>query len=440
MFFPGANSGAGRVWRASSIRSHRPYRGSVAERFVPANVPRITAVVTKRNGSDGALYTATVSRLWSRLRSLLRREGALRGRARTAEAKGDLARAAALYVEAGLEQEAVRVLLTHAEQLEDPLGRLGYLARARDFSEGQERERLSRRCAEQRLELAKQRVLRLTAVELDELANELSRLNEPALAAEAHALAGNVEDQAKALVEAGAIERLEAVLDADRQRSEAALAAKERALLAHDLERSGRRREALALARAGDDATLRELARQIESRRVKGPRVVLEVDGERRQFVFGREVSLGRSGATVEIPSPAVSRSHLLLSRGEAGPNVEDVSRNGTTLNGVALDAVLTVREAITLELGGEVAVRLAPDVDFCLRVELLDEVLFAPLGAISSQVGTFDLSADGWLELIPASGEVYLGELRVVQPVQLCRGDRLSLSRQGAVVVGVES
>jgi hypothetical protein len=279
---------------------------------------------------------------------------------------------------------------------------------------------------------------------LDELAGELSNLGSPELAAEAHALAGNVEDQARALVEAGAIERLEAVLDADRQRSQHEVASKQRALHAYDLESSGRRRQALALARsgagAGSDPKLSELARRIEANRISGPRVVLEFAGTRRHFALGSEVSLGRAGATLEIPSPAISRSHLVISRGEFGPTVRDVSRNGTTLGGVLVDTTLAINEPLTLELGGQVKVRLAPDPEFCVSLELLDSVWFVPLGALRSEVGVFALGNDGWLELDPAGAEVYLGELRVTHPVELCRGDRLSLVRDGPVVVEVAS
>ena len=357
--------------------------------------------------------------------------------------RGELDRALQLYLDAGLDQEAARLLLTRAERTADPLERLGLLGRARDLSTGETRDLLSRRCAERRLELCKQRLLRLTSVELDELAGELRRLDSPALAAEAHALAGNVEDQARALVEAGAIERLESVLDADRRQSTQALAAKQRALEAHDLDRSGRRREALALTEGDEalgDPVLRKLRRAIESRRVTGPRVVLNLEERRHHFALGREVVVGRSGSTIEIPSPAISRSHLVLSRDESGPTVRDVSRNGTTLNGIGLDATLHIREALTLKLGGEVSVRLAPDPEFGVRVEILDEVLFAPLGELRSRVGVFELGADGWLELDPAKGGVYLGEIQVVHRIQLCRGDRLLLSRAGPVVVGVES
>lgn len=357
--------------------------------------------------------------------------------------RGEVDRALDLYVEAGLATEAARLLRTRAERTLDPVERLGLLGRARDLASGETRELLSRRCAEQRLELCKQGVLRLTALELDELAGELMRLESPQLAAEAHALAGNVEDQARALVEAGAIERLEAVLDADRRESEQALATRERALRAYDLDRSGRRREALAMIEgetAEGDPVLRELKRHIESRRVTGPRVVLHLGGEPHHFALGREVVVGRSGSTIEIPSPAISRSHLVLSRDESGPSVRDVSKNGTTLNGIALDTTLRIGQALTLELGGEVTVRLAPDPKFCLRVELLDEVLYAPLAGLRLAVGVVELGTDGWLELVPGAREVYLGDIELTHPVQLCRGDRFLLSRGGAVVVGVES
>jgi hypothetical protein len=119
---------------------------------------------------------------------------------------------------------------------------------------------------------------------------------------------------------------------------------------------------------------------------------------------------------------------------------VKDVSRNGTTLNGVVLSAALAIREPLTLKLGGEVVLRLEPDPEFCLRVEWLEEVLFAPLGDIECAVGRLDWTHDGWLELVPGNDEIYLGELRVVQPVQLCRGDCVSLARGGPAVVRVEA
>src|SRR5690606_19303542 len=285
------------------------------------------------------------------------------------------AKATELYLEAGAREQAARVLVTRAETCPNPSDRLALLCLARDHSSEPRQHELGRRCALMKLELCRERVLFLTASELGAVGRELSALGEHRLAAEAHALAGDLEAQTAALVEAGAIERLEAVFDADQQQQWAEQERERGLLAAVDLDRVGRRRAVLALlADQRDRASpqLLELGERIVARRSLGSVVALELEGKLQHLVLGQRVTLGRAGSGLVVPSPAVSRVHLVLERRGGQPTVVDVSSNGTTLGGVSVAAPLPIGSRLELTLGGEVKVGFELDTRFGVRVSLL--------------------------------------------------------------------
>ncbi|MFO0566536.1 MAG: FHA domain-containing protein [Polyangiaceae bacterium] len=314
-----------------------------------------------------------------------------RERARREEARGNLEEATALWIEADAPEQAVRVLLVRADAALDLERRRLFLGQAAGLASGELSREVERRRARLLLEAA-ERGAAPPRSELSEQAARLEAVGEPSLAAELHALAGDKESEARALVEAGAIERLEAVLEAEGARERAERQRTSLSARIADLDRSGSRRQALALCRAAEaeDSALAARRRELEQRRALGPRLDLGLEGERLQVVFGDELSVGRSDASVLVASPAVSRTHLVLRRGDAGPVAVDLgSRNGTLLAGVRLAAPIAVGAGLRLELGGEVPWEvLALARDWCAGVRVGSEEVCAP--SVHSRPGGF--------------------------------------------------
>lgn len=360
-------------------------------------------------------------------------------RARQAEALGRIEAATALYLQAGARDEAARLLVLRADAAREPAERLLLLGQARECASGEAKTRLAVRRAELALDLAEQRARPLMPSELSALGVEFEQLSEPELAARAFALAGDVDAEARSLVSAGDVERLEAVLDAEQQRQEGS---RDRAALLErlrDLNRSGRRREALALAgdAPGDaDEAFAVLGRAIELRCCQRDPVSLELDERRLQVVFGNTLRIGRCDANLIVPSPAVSRVHLEVRRGARGPEAQDLgSHNGTWLRGARVSASLEVGPSLELSLGGEVRIGLKPWQDGGVCCALSGRTVYAPLGPLRVGAWTVSRASDGQLELEAAPGAgLVLNGLKVVAPIQLCRGDELSESIGGAV------
>lgn len=380
---------------------------------------------------------------WFRRVERLWRPGvsALAGRAQHAEAAGDLELATRLYLEAGARDDASRVLGARAQSALDAADRLRLLSLALEHCGEARRPGLRREHASLRLELCQTGELQLTRFELVQLGNDLSELGEHQLAADAFGLAGDLEAQTGALVEAGAIERLEAVFDADESRQRLARDREQTSKNAVDLERLGRRRAVLAVAADQPDdgaSRLGELAHRIKLTRVTGPMLRLELAGERRQFVLGERVTLGRGNAAIVVASPAVSRRHLELRREDGVPILVDMSKNGTTLRGIPLGGSVPVRSRLEVVLGGEVVVSVAPHEEYGLELRIAEQSYWVPLGDLTSSVGSFCRGPDDWVELCPPARGVYLNSVQVLERIQLCAGDELKPARDAAASVRV--
>jgi FHA domain len=361
-------------------------------------------------------------------------------RARQVEALGRLESATALYLQAGARDEAARLLTLRADAAREPAERLALLGRARECASGDARIELAVRRARLALDLAEQRTRQLLPSELGALGAELEQLDQPELAARAFALAGDVDAEARSLISAGDVERLEAVLDAEQQRQEDK---RDRAALLErlgDLDRAGRRREALALTRdAPNEVQVEEafaaLRRSIELKCCRRDPVRLELDGRRLEVAFGDTLRIGRSDVNLVVASPAVSRAHLEVRRGANGPEAVDLgSHNGTWLSGARLGAPLEITPGLELSLGGEVRVVFEPwrDGTCCT---LGDRTVCAPLGPLVLGGWSVTRAADGLLELGAAEGTpLVLNGLSVAAPIQLCREDVLSETLGGAV------
>ncbi len=368
-------------------------------------------------------------------------------RARREEALGNLEAATALYVEGSAYEEAARVFVLRAEIAGDSRDRLRLMTQAATASarvagdEARERTRQLRvRRSRLALDLGKARELRLTPSELIEIGKALESANEPALAAEAYSLAGDVEAQTRSLVAAGAIARLEEVLDREQNQARAALQREQLAQRVGDLVLAGKRRQAVSLCADSTEEALVAIARTVTSTRVVGSSATLLVDGDEREFAFGDEVTLGRSDATVTVASPAVSRAHLRVRRANGGYELLDLgSSNGTTLGGARLDVPVQVGEGVEVKLGGEVPVSLEPHPEGGLDILVAGRRVHAPFGPFEVAGWRFAPADDEWLEVVDSAGRgLVLGQLRVDDRAQLCRGDELRELPAGPVRVKV--
>jgi tetratricopeptide (TPR) repeat protein len=370
--------------------------------------------------------------------------------ARSAELRGDLAKAAELFGEAGLPDDAARVILLRGEGETDARARLQFYAQAArlapDGTPTQKEARTKR--AELLLALAGDAAISAVAKhEVIEAARDLEAVGEPLRAAEAYARAGDKESEARALQAAGDVERLEFLLSMEQNKERVSRARDDRAKDVDMLLASGRRREALAaleelLAATPDDAPLRERANGVRTRKVTAPVVVLEVTGERVVVVLGDEVVIGRTDGAIKVSSNAVSRQHLRIGREGGDVVVRDLeSRNGTQLRGINLAGALAVKDGLDLKLGKEVPLRLAPSkrIEGAIEIDVAGEKYVACLGPARLPLPGLELAAgaDGWVELISKGGShAYLGEVELVGRATLLVGDALATSRGGEPVI----
>jgi tetratricopeptide (TPR) repeat protein len=289
---------------------------------------------------------------------------------------------------------------------------------------------------------------------------ELESLGEFARAAEAYALALDVDAQAGALAKAGEIERLDELLETTQARDHASRAQKS----AHEefdrLVTEGRRRDAVAMARASSDEALRARGRELYARRVKpGAPVTAVVLGQRMRLVLGDRVVLGRApgsagadgpGGAITIPSAALSRRHLAIARRDDELRVADLgSHNGTQLDGHPLAADTPVGSGIALRLGGEVSLALRPtdDLPGALAIVVAGSSRYvAPLGPARLGIGAWRLECVGapgvedWVELATDDGSpAFARGLRLADRVALLVGDAIGTDAGGGVAIRFE-
>jgi hypothetical protein len=386
-------------------------------------------------------------------------------RACAAEAQGDYAQAAALFAEAGLLDEAARVTILRGDAERRPNARMRHYARAATLAaEGSELQTRA---------LVK-RALALLALATDgpptaaarrdlvRAAHELESLGECELAADAYGRAGDTAAQLQALERAGSVDAVEALLAQENERDRAERARRRDSDEFAFLLASGRRRDAVALARAGADAALRARADEIAGRRITGCEAVVSVGGERRRLLLGEQLVVGRSPDTAQpapddpnapaagraaqlaIGSASLSRNHLLVFRRGEDIVVRDLgSRHGTELRGVALGGDVTVGAGLELRLGRAVAVTLAPATEMAgaVAVTLGASRYVAPLGPALLGVGRWriDRGHDDWIELVTDDDPpAFSGALRWASRATLLAGDAVAAAREGEPVVTV--
>jgi hypothetical protein len=220
-----------------------------------------------------------------------------------------------------------------------------------------------------------------------------------------------------------------------------------------DLDRTAERRAALEacdewLAKHHDEKVA-AAALAIRARLLRGPILDLVIDGERRRFALGAQVTVGRGDATVVLGARAVSRQHLRVFRGADGPMVEDLgTRNGTTLAGARLTAPVPIGEGpgVTVKLGGEVPCSLrqvAADggmggcdaggrVRALVEMEVAGERHLLPLGPLWVLGFRIDAEGDGFVTLRTPDDRSppLLGDMLLARCVELCAGDAIATAR----------
>ncbi len=366
-------------------------------------------------------------------------------KARKAELRGDFAKAIELFVEAERPNEAARVMVLRGDAEPDHRARLQhYTQAARTAPEGSDENKLARK-KRALLILALAGDVALSAVQrrdVEDAARELEAVGENERAAQAYEQLGDREGEARALTAAGDVDRLEYLLSSEQHKERGERKKRDRQAEVDLLLTSGRRREALelleVLARENpDDAQVREKIASLRARVAKGPLLPVSLKGTRLVFCFAAEVVVGRSEGQLVVPSSAVSRRHLSITREGTEFFVRDLgSRNGTQLRGLPVKGVLPVGEGLELRLGREVPVHLVPSrtVFGALEVDVAGQKITAAFGPAVLDTGDWTLSeaADGLIELEAKAPTPFLGEVALGDGSTLLVGDGLSTERGG--------
>lgn len=380
-------------------------------------------------------------------------KGRVAAQAKAAEMRGDLQRAAELYGEALQPDEAARVMMLRADADTDPRARLQFYLQAAQLASQENPIKKEARGKRAELLLVLAGDVTLSAVarhEVLEAARDLEAIGESLKAADAYARAGDKEGEARALQAAGDVERLEFLLSTEQHEGRISRARDERTKDIDIMIGCGRRREALAaldelLAGAPDDASLRERANGLRSRKVLAPLVAVEIGGDRWHFVLGDEVVIGRSEGSIRVSSNAVSRQHLRVVRENGLVVVRDLqTRNGTQLRGMNVAGTMAVGEGLELKLGREVPLRVFPSTRLpgAVEIDIAGEKYVACLGPTRLPLRGFELfaGADGWVELSARDGHVYTGEIEMVPKTTLLAGDGFAATRNADVMLRIVS
>ncbi len=377
-------------------------------------------------------------------------------RAHKAELRGDLARAVELWAEADRPEEVARVMILRGEAEPDPRQRLLYFTQAvATAPHGTELARMARvKRASLTLLLAEDAPVSAVARrDLLDAAKELEAAGEPEKAAEAYARVRDIEGEARALTQAGDVDKLETLLSTELDKDQAARRRSQVHGEIDALVASGRRREALSAAErlvlaAPMDAAAGELVRSLRARRLGGPVARILRSGEPIHVVMGDEVVIGRTEGSIAVRASALSRQHVAIARVEGKVVLRDLgSRNGTLLRGMRIAGPVPVGDGLDVQLAGEVTLRVAPSSALAGAVDLQigGESYVAPLGHARLGIGDWRLewASDGWIELVTEGRpSAYLscesGALTLAARTTLLVGDALAATRAGKPAIEI--
>ncbi|MDP9002253.1 MAG: FHA domain-containing protein [Myxococcota bacterium] len=376
--------------------------------------------------------------------------------ARALELSGELAKAATLFAQAGRPDEAARVMILRGDKEVHLATRLRHYAQAVATAAERSSVRVHARRMRCSTILAMAANTPMTAAmrrRLADAAAELVALGDHVRAAEAFARLGDTAARATALAFAGEVDALEALLSEEQGRDNDAIARRDIQGQVALLVASGQRRQAVALASASADPSLRERARSIELRRVARSLITVELRGEEMTVALGDEIVIGRTPeqanpnvrtGILTVASRAVSRRHLAITRSNGHAVVRDLgSRNETTCGGRALSGETPVGSGIELRLGLDVTLVVRPsgEIAGAVTIEVACASCIAPLGPALLAVGAWRLERgdDGWVELrTDDDPPAYAGAVRLARDITLLEGDAFAADRGGRTVFKV--
>ncbi|MFP6684472.1 MAG: FHA domain-containing protein [Polyangiaceae bacterium] len=376
-------------------------------------------------------------------------------RAERQERDGQYDAAVRSFLRAEAQGEAARVLLLRADAEQHVEQRLAHYARAAAVDvDGDHGQLAKKRSAALRFDLANAAGGIGLDAELRRIASELEACEHWNKAAEAYRLLGDAAGEVRALKGAGDIEALEQKLEADQ--SQAREIRERGALLKRlrDLEQLAERHAAICAARSwleGEhrgaatkhDEEVSGILHRIRSGLITAPVVTLEVDGARRHYVIGEEVTVGRTRSDIVIASNAISRQHLRVFRVDGEPHVEDLdTRNGTMLSGARLASAIPVGDRLSLTLAGQIPCTIERD-ERGVMIDVAGMKHIASLGPLV--VGSWRLSDahDGEDHFVCLSTPAdrpppFKNDLALRRRIELAVGDAFSEKRGGPIVLSV--
>lgn len=289
-------------------------------------------------------------------------------KAKAAEAEGQLEEAASLYAQAGEPGAVSRIHRLRARSQRDAWKRIEILRLAHEYAERDDVEAEERSTS--RLELAEALVAWVDAAGLtdrqdksmlEEAAGLFEKAGQHEQAGDVYARIGFFNSATESYTEAGAVEKLEQVID--REENELAPERKERSLLDEFrfAEAHGRFLEALtaldqAIEANPGDPSLRDLHHRFTQRIPKRSRIHIKVEGSEGSVVFlgADTLTIGRDeSADMPLLAPGISRLHVQLVRQDEGWIAEDLdSKNGTRVNGTSALPTAPLGDAGEIELG----------------------------------------------------------------------------------------
>lgn len=400
--------------------------------------------ISRRPRGAGAVQTPLVS-FWRRIFDPPYR------RARAAEGAGDYRRAAALYAEAEMPEDAANALLFHAARVRTLEERLeAYHDALRWLPAGHPRRReVQARLGLAVLEDAQRRGARSAEEKrrLGDAAERLEKAGKHADAATAWELLGRTDDVARCLEAAGEVERLEELLDSTWAEEKRQLEVSRRVSDYEMAMKVGARLEARDALRqaaeiAPDDRSVADLLRRLEARLPEPRTLRLRVDDRAVCFVGELPAALGRE-ASVVVRGASVSRRHAEIALSEGALVVRDLdSRNGTLVRGLPIAGAVELAGETVVGLGDDVDVRVTPTGPAAVLLEVesgLDRGLRVVAGegelrlpglpcVVTFPDGHATLEADEGAELV-------LGAQTCALPVVLLDEDRLTLGPHQLVV-----
>jgi hypothetical protein len=365
---------------------------------------------------------------------------------------GGRPRAVELWAEADRPEEAARLMILRGDAEPDARQRLVHYAQAALMAPSGSEFGRSARVKKASLTLLLASDAPVSAVarrDLLDAAKELEAAGEDEKAADAYRLVRDIEGEARALTQAGNVDKLETLLSAEHQKGQEERRRHHVHGEIESLVACGKRREALSVAErlaqtAPIDLAASELAQALRARRLLGPLFRIVLFGKPIHVVLGDEVVLGRTEGALTIPSHAMSRRHVAIARVDGKVVLRDLaSRNGTRLRGMRIAEGVPVGDGLEVALGGEVSLGVTPSEVWVGAVDIHvgGETYVAPLGSARLGIGEWRLesAADPWIELVTEDRPpAYQGALALSARTTLLAGDALSVTRGGETALEI--